>query len=502
MQTKKIPRIFQYTTRIAILVFITYEAIMHQIKGVLAAPNAHVFCPFGGLETLYQLAVTGGYVKKIMPATLVLLVGSILLAIVLNRAFCGWICPLGTLQMLFDRIARFFKIKKVKVPVTLEKYLGFVKYIILVAALYFTWRAGDLVYGAYDPWAAYAHLSAGFEELYSEFLIGSIFLILALVGSLWLPNNFCRYFCPMGAFLSIFSKFSPSKIARNEQSCINCKKCDRVCPAQIKISTEPEVKSGQCLSCGDCIDVCPVNNTLDYKFRGKTTLRWLVYGIATLIVFFAPVVIAKQAGWWKVNFSDAQEVLIDASGVLNPYNIKGSMTLESVLKEFNVPREEFLKGFNLPDDTNDGEMLKNIAASNDLEVEAFRELIAQYLQKQNPDLIFEGAETHEPAEGAPPAEEPTTIPAVQETPAETPKMEQNGEQHPQTESTSESPPPVDIRGKTTMGELLEYGLSKEQFKELSGIDMPDDAALKLKDFADQHGLDRESLREKFTEALQ
>ena len=397
MKENTLTRIFQNATRLFVLIMVTYFAVMHQIKGVLAAPNAHVFCPFGGLESLYKLVASGGYIKKIFPATMVLLVGSILLTIVLNRAFCGWICPLGTLQTIFARIGKFFKIKKIRVSANIDKYLGYIKYVFLVFILYFTWKAGDLVYGYYDPWAAYAHLAAGFEELYNEFLIGSIFLLVGLIGSLWIPNNFCRYFCPMGAFLSIFSKFSPTKIYRNTSTCIDCKKCDRICPAQIEISTQPNVSSAQCLSCGDCVEACPVENTLKYNVRGKFPFRWFVYGAAALVLFFGTIVVSKSLDLWKTNFATAEEVVMDDSGIKNPYLIKGSMTLESVADEFEVPVEAFIEKFNLPADVNTGEMLKNIAQSNTLEVEDFRDFIVEYLQQEHPGLTFEqpaSAESH------------------------------------------------------------------------------------------------------------
>lgn len=473
MKERTFTRIFQNGTRLFIVILVTYFAVMHQLKGVLGAPNAHVFCPFGGLETLYKFLAGGGYIKKIFPATMILFVVVVVLTIVLNRAFCGWICPLGTLQSLFDRIGRFFKIKKVQVPPNVEKYLSYIKYAILVVALYFTWRIGDLVYGPYDPWAAYTHIAGGFGELYDEFLIGSIFLLVGLIGSLWLPNNFCRYFCPMGAFLSIFSKLSPTRIHRNQETCINCKKCDKVCPAQIEISTKPNVSSTQCLACGDCINTCPVDKTLFHSIRGKLPLRWLVYGIAVIAIFFVPVFVTKHLGVWKTNFATAQEVVVDESGALNPYNIRGSMTLEEVAHTFQVPAKFYLEKLNLPEDLDKGRMLRDLGKEYNFEAEIFRELTAEYLQQQQPEQIREK-----------PVEQQSTGHDVKQ------------------EESLKSQTAVDIRGKTTMGELLDYGLTKEQFKEAAGIDMPDDMSIQLKDFAAQNGLEREVIREKIIEILQ
>ncbi len=470
------------------LILATYLAVLHQIKGVLGAANAHVYCPFGGLESLYQFLAAGGYIPKIMPATMILLLVTVILAIVLNRAFCGWICPLGTLQMIFDRIGRFFRIKKVRVPDQVEKYLHYLKYVGLVIILYFSWKIGDLVYSSYDPWAAYAHISAGFEELYAEFLIGSIFLLLALIGSLWLPNNFCRYFCPMGAILAILAKLSPTRIHRNATSCINCKRCDRVCPVQIEISTQPYVKTTECLSCGDCVAICPVENTLFYSIRGKTRIKSLVYGVATLGIFFGSVFVTQQLGIWKTSYSSASEALIDASGEKNPANIKGSLTLEVVSQEFNVPIDAFIRRFNLPADVNPAAMLKDIAHPLNLETEDFRLFIEEYLEKGDAAVVTPTPEV----ETQPTAEQPAVEPTAS-TPAETPTIVQEIPTEQQQ---------LDIRGKTTIGELLNYGMSKEQFKEITGVDMPEDQAMLLKDFASANGLDMEILKEQLIKALQ
>jgi len=468
-------RLFQYVTRFVILFLVTDFAVLHQLKGVLGAPNAHVFCPFGGLESLFELVAAGGYIKKIFPATMILLLGTVLLTLALNRAFCGWICPLGTLQMAFDRLGRFFKIKKIQVPAQAEKYLGYLKYVFLFVIVFLTWRVGELVYAPYDPWAAYTHLTAGIGELYGEFLIGSLFLLVGLVGSLWIPNNFCRYFCPMGAFLSILAKFSPTKIQRNQESCINCSKCDRVCPVQLPISTEPAVTSTQCLSCGDCIAACPVKDTLDYQIQKKFPVRWLVYGIAALLLFFVPVLVAKQGNLWKTNFANVAEVLVDESGNKDPMNIKGSMTLAVVAHEFGFPLEDFFIHFNLPTDTDPNLMIKEIAHPNNLEVEDFRAFIAGYLQ---PGTAESEQAVSEPAQ--PEAHQPASAPEAHDTAGAA----------------------VDIRGRTTFEELHGFGMTDEQFQTLVGVAMPADKAMRLKDFADANGLEMDAMRATLIDALQ
>jgi polyferredoxin len=56
------------------------------------------YCPFGGLESLYQFLTTGGFLRRIEPSAMVLFAALVLLTLIANRGFCGWICPFGSVQ--------------------------------------------------------------------------------------------------------------------------------------------------------------------------------------------------------------------------------------------------------------------------------------------------------------------------------------------------------------------------------------------------------------------
>ena len=102
-----------------------------------------------------------------------------------------------------------------------------------------TWQAAALVMRPYDPWAAYAHITSA--ELMTEFGIGVAILGISLAGSLVYERFFCKYLCPMGAFLGIFSKVSFSGIRRDADACINCSVCDKACPMNLDVSTADTV---------------------------------------------------------------------------------------------------------------------------------------------------------------------------------------------------------------------------------------------------------------------
>lgn len=65
------------------------------------------------------------------------------------------------------------------------------------------------------------------------------------------------------------------KLKRNENTCINCKACDRVCPMNINVSTSKVVSNHQCISCLLCTDemACPVSNSLNFSVLERENFK-------------------------------------------------------------------------------------------------------------------------------------------------------------------------------------------------------------------------------------
>jgi uncharacterized protein with FMN-binding domain/Pyruvate/2-oxoacid:ferredoxin oxidoreductase delta subunit len=87
-----------------------------------------------------------------------------------------------------------------------------------------------------------------------------------LAISLVFDRPFCNYLCVEGARHGLFSAFRPVTISRNEDTCVDCGKCNRVCPMNIEISSHEQVRSLQCIDCMACATACPVEGTLKIGF--------------------------------------------------------------------------------------------------------------------------------------------------------------------------------------------------------------------------------------------
>jgi polyferredoxin len=327
--------------RIIILVFflilISILATLHQVigGGPKGAPPIDALCPFGGLEVIYKYLVSGGeFIQRTNISNFVLLVGSIILAVAAGRYFCGWICMLGFLQELFGKLGLKIFGKRFILNQKIDKPLRFLKYIILFAVLFLTWKTGELIIRPFDPFAAYAHIPAGIS-VFQEMLGGIIVLAVSLIASMFVDRFFCKYLCPMGAFLGILNKISIFRIKREESTCIHCSKCSKICPVNIDVEKIDTVKSSECINCFECITVCPTKkNTLSTKIIGKRIILPAAAGFG-LAIYIGIIGISMASGVWKTQ-ADSLEASVKESGELNPDNIRGFMTMEEIAKTFNI----------------------------------------------------------------------------------------------------------------------------------------------------------------------
>ena len=94
-----------------------------------------------------------------------------------------------------------------------------------------------------------------------------LFLGVFFAGAFYIPWFFCRYLCPLGALMGIFSRFSLLGMKRSPIRCVKCPFCIRKCPMQVRILDLPWEKFNdpECILCQECVEACP-NGALSPKF--------------------------------------------------------------------------------------------------------------------------------------------------------------------------------------------------------------------------------------------
>jgi len=348
-QPRTTARIIRWTILALVLAGVTALAVLHQRAGIAKPVGVDALCPFGGLETLGSLLTGGGLVKRIALSSVLLLVAALITAVVFRRAFCGRICPLGYLQELFGGLGKRIFGRRFVMPAWLDRPARYLKYVVLALILAFTWSTGELVIRTYDPWVAYNHIAS--PELLTENLIGLLVLVAVLLGSLLYDRFFCKYACPMGAFLGLISRFSVFKISREEDACIDCKLCDKACPVNVSVSTATTVADPECIDCGECVAACPAAGALGTRTRSGRTLSpptAAVFAVGTFAALVLGATATGHFGWTVPTLAENVAATGDTTG-FDTALIKGSTSLAEVAGAAGIPPAVFTQVYGVPE---------------------------------------------------------------------------------------------------------------------------------------------------------
>ncbi len=234
---------------------------------LLSSASLHAVCPFGGVVSLYQFATAGTFVQKIHQSSFVLMVTGFFLAILFGPVFCGWVCPLGTIQEFVSKFGRKFFKRRFNhfVPAKWDNWLRYLRYGVLAWVLYMTAVTGKLIFSEYDPYFALFNFWSSEASL-----IGLAILAVTLGLSFFVERPWCKYACPYGAVLGITNLFRVFSIRRNANTCKADGACSILCPMNIPVDSQIVVRDHQCISCLECTSeaVCPVIKTVQFSTRG------------------------------------------------------------------------------------------------------------------------------------------------------------------------------------------------------------------------------------------
>ena len=286
--------------------------------------------PIAGLMNL-KYWLTSGRVPAIHPAALFLFLSFLAIAFLFRKAFCSWLCPVGTLSEFLWRAGRLLLRRNFSLPRWLDIPLRSLKYLLLA---FFVWAVGNMSADAVEEFmrSPYGAIADVRMLNFFRYVGGTAALILAflVVASVVVQNFWCRYLCPYGALLGIASLLSPLRIRRSEDACIDCAKCAKVCPSALPVDKLISIKSAECTGCLECVAVCPAEGALQIALPQWTQPRsqspsagrlpaWaMAAGIAVL--FLGIVGYAKSAGYWNGSVPDYvyRQLVPQANAVEHP----------------------------------------------------------------------------------------------------------------------------------------------------------------------------------------
>lgn len=233
-----------------------------------------------------------------------LAIAVLITTVLLGRVFCGWVCPLGTLNNLSGSL------KKGRTETPAKNRYRFKYYILIfiLAASVFSLqlvgmldplsllirslsisvypivsRAASAVFDTFFDLnlpvvtgmteAIYAFLKKAVlpfqQPLYLQSAgIGLLFFIV-LGLNLFERRFWCKYLCPLGALLGLLSRYALVRRSVSE-GCHSCGACDAVCQGNAASSGKEDWKKSECLLCMNCDDVCP-KNAVRFGFTGRSS---------------------------------------------------------------------------------------------------------------------------------------------------------------------------------------------------------------------------------------
>lgn len=246
-----------------------------------------------------------------VPKAMLLALATIVLTALLGRVFCGWICPLGTLNNMVGAVPSRHR----ALPAGLYRLKYYLLLVLLAGSIF-----GLQLSGIFDPisivirsftvnlypvfnrvimavlGAADALGGSGFTDQFSESLrngvlafnpphylqsvfIGLIFLGI-LLANLIQKRFWCRYLCPLGALLGLLGRFSLLGVKVSE-GCTSCGTCTEHCQADATTDNGQGRRPSECLVCFDCDDPCP-SRAVDFgRFSERRPLDLTRRGLIT-----------------------------------------------------------------------------------------------------------------------------------------------------------------------------------------------------------------------------
>jgi polyferredoxin len=285
-------------------------------------PGIEGWLPIAGLMNLKSWILTGR-VPAIHPAAMFLLLAILAIVFLFRKAFCSWLCPVGTVSEALGAIGRRVLGRQLRLPRWLDVPLRGIKYLLLG---FFVWAVASMSAEAIDAFMRSPYgLIADVKMLNFFRFIGRTGLcVIGLLGiaSIFVADVWCRYLCPYGALLGIVSLVSPARIRRESNACIDCGKCARVCPASLRVDRLPSVRSAECNACMACVAVCPVGGALELSLTrpARRRLSPAALAAAILLLFVGIVGFARLSGHWqsRVPESSCRQLVSHADEVGHP----------------------------------------------------------------------------------------------------------------------------------------------------------------------------------------
>lgn len=304
-QYRRISQIFFLLLFLALLLFTSLSLFPRDATEIHLRAPVRLFFEWDPLVAVVNALAGHALYRGLIWSLLILLP-----TLFLGRFFCGWICPLGTLQQFVGNMPSEAKKGKQRIEANRYKRWQTGKYVVLLAGLVAAFF-GSAAIGWIDPFSLlvrsfgmsilpafnfaaravltpletshiavikatgetlhtilhYTVLDLRQPHYYQGLVLGVLFIAILAV-SLRVTRLWCRAICPLGALLGAVSRWSVLGLHKDAASCNNCNRCLLNCQGGDDPVGGAPWRKAECLMCMNCVGACP-EHALTFRFFRK-----------------------------------------------------------------------------------------------------------------------------------------------------------------------------------------------------------------------------------------
>jgi ferredoxin len=201
-------------------------------------------CPIGSIQNVSVAIADAAY--AVPYHVIAVFVLPLVAALFFGRVFCAGVCPLGAIQELVV-------LRPLHVPARLDRALGWLRWVYLALAVVFAVLPAahrDFVICRFDPFVGLFRFTGATWLL----MVGGLFL----AAGIFVGRPYCRWLCPYGALLSVFSRYAWRSFSITPDRELDCGLCSEACPYGA-IEDRRAMRTA-CFACGRCYRSCPVHH--------------------------------------------------------------------------------------------------------------------------------------------------------------------------------------------------------------------------------------------------
>lgn len=304
-RVRRVSQIFFLVLFVGLLIFTALRPTPGAVGDIHLRAPVRLFFEWDPLVALSNALASHGLYRGLLWSLAILLP-----TFFLGRFFCGWICPMGTLQHWIGGWRSAAKQGKRRIESNRYKRWQTVKYGVLLAGLTAS-CCGSMIVGWLDPFSllvrsvglallpglnfavraalgpmeqshigwikgAATFLHSALQMVLLDFrqthfsqsvFLGILFLVI-LAASLRVTRLWCRAICPLGALLGVASRWSILGLHKDASTCTQCNQCLQNCQGGDDPIGGAKWHKSECLECMNCVASCP-HGSLEFRFFRK-----------------------------------------------------------------------------------------------------------------------------------------------------------------------------------------------------------------------------------------